>query len=172
VVDAGAADVLADMLQTVFTDGTAAIAAKMGFDAPAGGKTGTTSNYRDSWFAGFTPQLTTVTWVGEDQGSVEKAPKDGSKDPKAKRIILTGATGALPIWTGYMKKAISIEPPEAFPVSPNVENVMIDLHSGKSASSGCPPEQAIMEKYVKGHEPRSSSCDPGWPESSPETVGK
>jgi hypothetical protein len=71
-----------------------------------------------------------------------------------------------------MKRAISIETPEAFPVSPNVENVMIDLHTGKAASSGCPAEQAIMEKYAKGHEPRSTSCEPAWPESSPETQGK
>ena len=70
-----------------------------------------------------------------------------------------------------MKRAIEIEPPGTFPSSSNIENVMIDLHSGKQATSGCPTEQAIMEKYPKGREPGDSGCEPGWPELSAETVG-
>ena len=61
----------------------------MGFKHPAAGKTGTTSNGNDAWFAGFTPQLTTVVWLGFDQNLATH---------------LTGASGAVPIWTEHMKK--------------------------------------------------------------------
>ena len=69
------------MKQTVLTGSAKAVLAR-GFTRPAAGKTGTTSDYKDTWFAGFTPKMTTVVWVGYDQNE-----KTG----------LTGASGAVPV---------------------------------------------------------------------------
>jgi penicillin-binding protein 1B len=85
------AELVGVMKQTLIS-GTGRQAVKFGFHHPASGKTGTTSDYRDSWFAGFTPQMTTVTWVGYDDNT-----------PSG----LTGGTGALPVWAAYMAQISS-----------------------------------------------------------------
>jgi penicillin-binding protein 1B len=79
---------LVSMMKQTVESGTAASVRRAGFLAPAAGKTGTTSDYKDAWFAGFTPSVTTVVWVGYDQ------PVSNS---------LTGASGAVPVWTQFMK---------------------------------------------------------------------
>ena len=152
VVPAPAVDLLIDTLQNVFIEGTAHDATRLGFDRPAAGKTGTTSNHRDSWFAGFTPQLTAVVWVGADQDN----------NPKLK---LTGATSALPIWVSFMKDALAGEPPTPFPMSSSLINVRIDKMSGKLATKDCPDSQAMDEKYTVDHEPKTPACETRWPES-------
>jgi penicillin-binding protein 1B len=81
--------VLVGMMKETLNSGTAKSARAYGFKNPAAGKTGTTSNGNDAWFAGFTPQLTTVVWLGFDQNLATH---------------LTGASGAVPIWTEHMKK--------------------------------------------------------------------
>jgi penicillin-binding protein 1A len=150
-------------MQNVFTEGTARAAASLGFTRPAAGKTGTTSHHRDSWFAGFTPQLTAVVWVGMDQ-----APSLATEEGKA-RIKLTGATSALPIWVSFMKEALAGEPPAPFPVSPHLVQVKIDRRTGKQSTVGCPDEQTVVEKYVSGHEPREMSCEALWPATQTES---
>jgi membrane peptidoglycan carboxypeptidase len=170
VFDPAATDLLTDMLESVFLDGTAKVALDMGFDAPAAGKTGTTSHYRDSWFAGYTPQLTTVVWVGMDTDTAEAEPR-ASKPGKEKkpRVLLTGATSALPIWVRFMKNALAVQSPATFPISPYLDSLMIDLHTGELASGGCAADQTSMEKYMKSHEPKASSCEAKWPETGSET---
>jgi membrane peptidoglycan carboxypeptidase len=165
VIDPAPIDLLTDMLQSVFTEGTAKTAAAMGFDRPAAGKTGTTSHHRDSWFAGFTPQLTTVVWVGMDQTPTGgKTSVNGDDDEEDRpHIALTGGTSALPIWATYMQRALERDPPEAFPLSPYLTDVQIDLHSGKQAAMGCPSNQVIMDKYIRGKEPRDTACEPEFP---------
>jgi penicillin-binding protein 1B len=79
--------VLIGMLKETFKSGTARIAKLWGFEKIAAGKTGTTSDTKDAWFMGFTPQILTVTWVGY-----------GDNTPTG----LTGASGALPLWVKYM----------------------------------------------------------------------
>jgi penicillin-binding protein 1B len=160
IFNPGPTDLLTDMLQSVFTEGTAKGALQMGFDRPAAGKTGTTSHHRDAWFAGYTPQLTTVVWVGMDQ------PRADSK------VKLTGANSALPIWVDYMKKALEGEPPTPFPLSQYLSNVSIDTRSGLLSDGSCYPNQVITEKYEKENEPRSSGCSPVWPDSTPKTVAQ
>lgn len=92
VVDAHkAASLVAMMKQTVQT-GTARAITSSGFLVPAAGKTGTTSDNKDAWFAGFTREKTTVAWVGFDN------PTENG---------LTGASGAVPLWLFYMKKVTS-----------------------------------------------------------------
>lgn len=81
--------VLIGMMKETLKSGTAKSTQALGFKLPAAGKTGTTSNGNDAWFAGFTPQLTTVVWLGFDQNFATH---------------LTGASGAVPIWTDHMKK--------------------------------------------------------------------
>lgn len=86
--------------------GTAASARTMGFTGLAAGKTGTTSDYRDSWFVGYTPDVLALTWVGYDDNS-----------PTG----LSGASGALPIWTEFMKRINSVgAQKEDFPRPENI----------------------------------------------------
>ncbi|MEK6704851.1 MAG: PBP1A family penicillin-binding protein, partial [Bdellovibrionota bacterium] len=168
VIDQAPVDLLTEMMQSVFTYGTAKDAYKMGFERPAAGKTGTTSHHRDSWFAGFTPHLATVVWVGidHDQGSNETARKEPSKT----KLVLTGATSALPIWASFMKEALVGEPPSPFPLSEHLLDVLVDKHSGNIASSDCPSSQTLMEKYIRGVEPRKVACDPAWQAEQTEVV--
>ena len=79
---------LVSMMQQTVDSGTARLARLRGFDRMAAGKTGTTSDTKDAWFAGFTPNTLTVTWTGYDDNT-----------PSG----LTGASGALPLWIEYMK---------------------------------------------------------------------
>ena len=81
---------LVGMMRNTLNLGTAQVARKLGFTLDAAGKTGTTSDFKDTWFAGFTPQILTVVWVGFD-----------NNEPTG----LTGASGAVPIWTEFMKAA-------------------------------------------------------------------
>ncbi|MBX9767817.1 MAG: transglycosylase domain-containing protein, partial [Bdellovibrionales bacterium] len=88
VVSEDAVAVLVGMMKHTLISGTARGIFKSGFVHPAAGKTGTTSDYKDSWFAGFTPYHVAITWVGYD-----------SNKPSG----LTGGSGAAPLWTDYMK---------------------------------------------------------------------
>ncbi len=167
-IDVGPVDLLTDMLQSVFTEGTGRAAVNMGFDRPAAGKTGTTSDHRDAWFAGYTPQLATVVWVGADQylapDTAKTSGKSATKD-KTLKVNLTGANSALPIWADYMKAALEGEPPLNFPESPNLVTVTIDRRSGQESDSGCGTTQILAEKYIKGFEPRQKTCLGSWPTS-------
>ena len=83
---------MADMLRGVIDGGTAYGVRQMGFSLPAAGKTGTTNDYKDAWFIGFTPTLVTGVWVGYDQ-------------PHTIRRNGYAAEIAVPMWTRYMKAA-------------------------------------------------------------------
>jgi penicillin-binding protein 1A len=90
-------------LKEVTRSGTAAVAS--GLNHPIGGKTGTTSDYTDAWFLGFSPSLTCGVWVGYDNRQ-----SLGDKE--------TGARAALPIWMDFMRTAIAQRPDETFPGDP------------------------------------------------------
>ncbi|MEO5968314.1 MAG: PBP1A family penicillin-binding protein [Bdellovibrionia bacterium] len=161
VADTASVDLLTDVLQGVFTEGTARKAGKMGFVQPAAGKTGTTNNHRDAWFAGYTPQLTAVVWVGLDQSTTGK---------KKSKVSLTGASGALPIWVSFMKAALANTQPTPFPQSPLLVSLPIDTHTGKAAKDDCPKSQVSIEKYIQENEPHDKTCEPNWPISAPAVV--
>jgi penicillin-binding protein 1A len=93
------------VLRSVIDRGTGRGARSRGFRRPAGGKTGTTNEYMDNWFMGFTPQISCGVWVGYDL----KAPIGGYHTG-------TGAATALPIWTRFMTYACEDLPPIDFPV--------------------------------------------------------
>jgi penicillin-binding protein 1B len=111
------------MLQQVIDHGTGAGARAMGFKRPAAGKTGTTNDSKDAWFAGFTPDLLTVVWTGFDQKEV---------------LGLTGAQGSLPAWTHFMKAATATRPVLDFPMPQGVVEEKVDPLTGYKAGPFCP----------------------------------
>ncbi len=127
-----------DMLRSVLNEGTAAGARGMGFTADAAGKTGTTNDYRDAWFAGFTPGLLAVVWVGFDDNTP---------------VGLSGTKAALPIWVDFMKAALAGQPSVRFPAPPeDIIFVQIDRETGLLAGPNCPKTRS--EAFVAGTEPR------------------
>jgi len=100
VISPDVARTMTAMLEEVIQFGTG-IEAKV-LKRPAGGKTGTTQDYTDAWFVGFTPQITAGVWVGFD----DKQNSLGKKE--------TGARAALPIWTQFMQSALAGVPPLDF----------------------------------------------------------
>jgi len=107
--------------------GTAVRAKSAGFNRPAAGKTGTTDDFRDAWFTGFTPNLCASVWVGFDQRKL-LLDRDGHG--------ITGAEGALPLWIEFMKAATEGEPPRDFPIPPGIRFVTVDVRTGVPADSG------------------------------------
>ncbi len=89
-----------DLLQNVVQNGTAQSAKSLGY--PVGGKTGTTNEFTDAWFVGFSPSITTAVWVGYDMKKTL-----GQKE--------SGAVAALPIWIDYMAEVLKDRPREQFP---------------------------------------------------------
>ena len=104
-----------------------------------GGKTGTTDEYTDAWFIGFTPSLTAGTWVGFD---VKKSLGEDE----------TGSRAALPIWVKFMQETLKDKPVEKFQVPPNIIFVKIDSYTGKLAMPFC--LHLLDEAFIPGTEPR------------------
>jgi len=100
VISVEAARTMMQLLEAVTRMGTGAAAAQL--KHPLGGKTGTTNDYTDAWFLGFSPSVTCGTWVGFDNRQ-----SLGEKE--------TGARAALPIWMEFMRAAIANKPDEKFP---------------------------------------------------------
>jgi penicillin-binding protein 1A len=123
-LDASLVYQVVDMMGGVVDRGTGAVVRRMGFDLPAAGKTGTSDDYHDAWFTGFTPTLCTSVWVGYDRGV-------GMRD--ANRRGITGARGAAPIWADFMLKATGGEPPRRFTVPGDIQIKVVDPISGQPA---------------------------------------
>ncbi len=121
---------LVGILKQAVENGTARSVRRLGFLSPAAGKTGTTNDKKDAWFAGFTPYHASVVWVGYDDNT--------SHD-------LTGATGAVPIWTAYMKSYATIFPPDDFPWPPSVERIILSAEQQR--------ELGVPEKPTRPLEP-------------------
>ena len=134
-----AAYILTHLLEGVLDRGTGMGVRERGFTRPAAGKTGTTNEARDAWFAGFTPELLAVVWVGFDHG-----------EP----LGLTGAEAALPIWTAFMSAATAAYPASSFRPPAGVALVRIDPYTGDVATPHCP--QSIGEAFWKGQEPTTT----------------
>jgi len=113
-----------DMMAGVIEERTGKVVRKMGFTLPAAGKTGTTNEFNDAWFTGFTPNLSTSVWVGFDRGQ-------GMRDKNGAGI--TGGRGAAPIWTRFMKAATEGEPPKAFLVPPSIYVKKVNPETGSWA---------------------------------------
>ena len=122
VLDPEKAFQLVDMMRGVVDRGSGAVVRRLGFDRPAAGKTGTTNNYHDAWFTGFTPTLCTSVWVGFDKAH---ALKDN------RGIGITGGRGAAPIWTAFMQRAMEGEPTRNFTVPPGIHFEAVDPQTGR-----------------------------------------
>ena len=105
VLDAGVADTLTSILEQVITRGTGT---KAQLDRPAAGKTGTAQEWRDAWFAGYTPDLATAVWVGFPTA------RQISMEPPVTSIRVTGGSYPAQIWQRYMQAALAGRPPTPF----------------------------------------------------------
>ncbi len=124
------------LLQSVINNGTGAGVRSRGFTLPAAGKTGTS---HDGWFAGYTPDLLCIVWVGFDD-NVE--------------LNLAGSRSALPIWADFMERAVSLRPlsGEKFTIPMGIVEVEIDPSTGMLATERC--LQREKEYFIKGTEPK------------------
>ena len=152
-VSEATAFLMSSMLSDVVNAGTAYRARQAGFTLPAAGKTGTTNDYNDAWFVGFTPHVVTGVWVGFDQ------PKTISSGGYAGEL-------AVPIWATFMKQATRGHKPDWFERPSNVIGLNVCRISGKLPSGGCEKVQVVnrdgmiedrsmvyTEYFVRGTQP-------------------
>ncbi len=123
-LDPGAAWMTSRVMEEVLTEGTAASARSLGFKLPAAGKTGTTNDYKDAWFLGYTSTLTCGVWVGFDQPTT---------------IIPHGygAALALPVWVQVMNKAAQHYPAEPLQPTMALQHTTVCSISNQLATTGC-----------------------------------
>jgi penicillin-binding protein 1B len=106
------------------------------------GKTGTTNDGRDSWFAGFSGDLLAVSWIGRDDNGVTG---------------LTGGTGALKVWAHFMSRASKL--PLDYRMPDDIQTQWIDDQNGYLTGEGCPNSR--MLPFITGSEPRQrTDCAP------------
>jgi penicillin-binding protein 1A len=128
------------LLEDVVTFGISnPLVAQYGFGRPCGGKTGTTQDYHDAWFVGFTPQVTAAVWIGYDQ-------------PQS--LARPAARVALPAWAGVMTRILSDFPAQPFDERPDELLTWIDPWTGLLARADCPAPLRVL--MVKGTEPKRS----------------
>jgi penicillin-binding protein 1A len=144
VLDPRVAFVASHLMKEVVSYGTGAGAKMLG--RPAAGKTGTTNDYQDAWFMGFTPTIVTGAWVGYD-----------TQRPIGKGE--TGARAALPIWLDFMKEAVKNQPENDFEVPPGVVFASIHPQTGKLVPASA--SYAIKEAFLEGTEPKESGTATG-----------
>jgi len=136
VLDPRAAYLVLDLLTDAINRGTGAGARARGFAVPAAGKTGTS---RDGWFVGFTSNLLCAVWIGFDDG---------------RDLGLPGSSAALPIWTAFMKRAVSLPAyrnVDSFTPPEGIVAVPLDPETLQVATPDCP--QVRTELFIVGTEP-------------------
>jgi penicillin-binding protein 1A len=143
VLRPASAYLMVDMLKDVNIRGTAARVWNSGFRHPSGGKTGTTNDYTDTWYIGFTKQYTMGVWVGSDTPGTMGAGHTGTED-------------ALPIWMATMTKLHKDLPKLPFPVPPGVISRGICNHTGLVAGEFCSEKTYCL--YTAGYGP-TERCD-------------
>jgi penicillin-binding protein 1A len=124
VLDPGATWMTSQLMEQVLVSGTAASAKSLGFKLPAAGKTGTTNDYKDAWFVGYTNAITCGVWVGFDQ-------------PQTIVARGYGAALALPVWTQVMTKAAQRYPAHALQPTMPLARVTVCAISNHLATTGC-----------------------------------
>lgn len=127
---------ITNMLEDVIQRGTGQQAKSL--DRPLAGKTGTTNDYTDAWFVGYTPNLVVGVWVGFD-------------DLRTLGETESGAHAALPIWIEFMREALKTMPVMPFEIPDGIQFVRVDPHTGLLASEQT--EVGTVEIFAKGTEP-------------------
>ncbi len=150
VISAESAYLITNLLKGVVRNGTGKYALNLG--RTCAGKTGTTNNCTDAWFIGYTPDIISGVWVGFD------IKKSLGRDA-------TGGKLACPIWTDFMKLAVSSLPNKDFDKPDNIVEALIDMHTGLLA--GPDSKKVYKEAFIKGTEPQTFSTTSTSEESSP-----
>jgi len=133
--DPGSIYLLQNAMQRVMREGTGkSVYNVLPSSLNLAGKSGTTNDSRDSWFAGFSQDLLAVVWMGRD---------DNGKTP------FTGATGPLQVWTSFMRKADPL--PLDMPLPDNVIQAWVNAATGQGTDASCP--NAVQMPYIRGSEP-------------------
>ncbi|MFN2432386.1 MAG: penicillin-binding protein 1A [Gemmatimonadota bacterium] len=160
VLDEKAAFIMLSILRDVVEKGTARFGVRgKGFDAPAGGKTGTTNESTDSWFVGFTPKMLTLVWIGLD---------------KKQKVMHNGTGGLLaaPTWTAFMEKVVAGQKdPGAFPEPEalGLKKVTVARSSGLLAAPFC-RSSVYTEIFIPGTEPERYCSPMAWMESAEDVL--
>jgi penicillin-binding protein 1A len=143
VVSEATAFLMASMLSDVVNAGTAYKARAEGFKLPAAGKTGTTNDFVDAWFVGFTPRLATGVWIGFD---------------KPRTILRNGYAGdlAVPLWARFMKQATANDKPAWLKPPRGVVSAEVCRLSGK-LPDGCGDD--VYTEYFAADTVPSDRCD-------------
>jgi len=172
VISPATAFLITDMLKGVITHGTGRRAS---IGRPAAGKTGTTSDWRDAWFIGYTPELSSAVWIGKDDHS------------PMRRVV--GGTLPAQIWAEFMKEALAKTSPSQFAQSsreelrslrrktkedeerestPSSQEIEVEIckESGKLATPYCP--EIIVRKFKPGEEPKGKCSIHGPEKKKPE----
>jgi penicillin-binding protein 1A len=144
-IDPQNAWIMNSLLQEVIRTGTGTAARVLGRGDLAG-KTGTTDEHKDTWFAGFNGRIVATTWVGFDQAT--------SLGPKE-----TGARVALPIWVDFMRDALAGMPESTMPEPPGLVQVRIDRETGLLTDATNPA--AMFEVFRVDSVPQQLSVEPG-----------
>ncbi|HEY5867004.1 MAG TPA: PBP1A family penicillin-binding protein [Candidatus Tectomicrobia bacterium] len=131
--------IMTSMMQSVIQHGTARALRVLA--RPAAGKTGTTNDYNDAWFIGYTPELVTGVWVGRDDHA---SLGDGE----------TGGVVAAPIWLEFMKEAMKDRPIADFPIPPGVRFIRMNGRGNTiPAAESFVDGSALFEVFVDGSQP-------------------
>ena len=144
-LDPSAAWMTSQLMEDVLTSGTAASARSLGFKLPAAGKTGTTNDYKDAWFLGYTSTLTCGVWVGFDQPTT---------------IVSRGygAALALPIWTQVMNKAAQHYPAQPLQPTMPIQRAMVCSISNQLATTGCQAAGAAYDIDLPADKVPTAAC--------------
>jgi penicillin-binding protein 1A len=151
VLDARNAFIMTNMMQDVVRYGTAARASQLGRSDIAG-KTGTTNDQRDGWFAGYNPDLVAVAWIGFDQ-------------PRSLGPGETGSQAALPIWMEFMAKALRNLPQKSFTLPAGVITAQISAETGAPVAEG--EAGGISEYFYQEYAPSQGLSIPGGNDHNP-----
>jgi len=145
-LDPSAAWMTSQIMEEVLTRGTAAAARSLGFKLPAAGKTGTTNDYKDAWFVGYTSTMTCGVWVGFDQ-PVTIIPHG------------YGAALALPVWVQVMNKAATLYPPQDLQPTMPLQHALVCSLSNHLATTGCEAAGTAYELDLPADKVPSASCE-------------
>jgi len=149
VISPQTARTMVAMLEDVVQFGTGVRAKELG--RFSGGKTGTTNDFTDAWYIGFTPQITAGVWVGNDDKRVSLGPKE------------TGARAALPIWLEFMQQGMQGMPIEDFPNVTPLEKLAPLQHEEVDTADTAPPADAAEQGLMQDQSSAASPTAPPKP---------
>jgi len=145
-LDPSAAWMTSQLMEEVLTRGTAAAARSLGFKLPAAGKTGTTNDYKDAWFVGYTSTMTCGVWVGFDQ-PVTIIPHG------------YGAALALPVWVQVMNKSAERYPPTDLQPAMPIQHALVCSLSNHLATTGCEAAGTAYEIDIPADKVPAAACE-------------